>query len=212
MADQHTADLLEPEQVEDTQPQAEECDESSPSVESLQNEIDMLRKHDEAAREIGEEIARLKSKYENAKSISSDYKKQLEAAYERLAEHSRQRPTYGPLFDKPDDEAVEDKEGRDPTDWRGVPLCDLGIADTVLEKLAEYDPPLTTIGELSDFTAGDGRLTDIPGVGDAKAEVIEQALEKFLAEQNQPVDSSEPEEIEEEYEHEDFVDEVEQTT
>lgn len=69
-------------------------------------------------------------------------------------------------------------------DWRAVPLAQAlngHVTDKVLEKLAEAE--LRTVGELADYTAR-CRLTDIAGIGQAKAEVIEKALEEFWAERN----------------------------
>lgn len=81
-------------------------------------------------------------------------------------------------IDQPDlfDQAAE------PEGWQDVPLSEAlaNISETVIEALAEAR--LTTIGELSDWLAEPGkfnRLTDIKGIGEAKAAAIEAALEAF---------------------------------
>jgi len=61
--------------------------------------------------------------------------------------------------------------------WRGVPVAKLDIKPTLAVLLA--DRHLSTIGHIADWTAGGKELTDIQGVGAAKAEAIEEALTKF---------------------------------
>lgn len=68
--------------------------------------------------------------------------------------------------------------------WRLETLASLGLPKKLLEKLAENDPPLQTVGDVSDWIDADKRLTDIKGVGQAKAELIEQALEEFWKRQH----------------------------
>lgn len=83
-------------------------------------------------------------------------------------------------IDQPDlfDQAAADE----PDGWQDVPLSEAlaGVPASVIEALAEAN--LTTVGELADWIAADGgrhRLTDIKGIGEAKAEQIQQALEAF---------------------------------
>jgi hypothetical protein len=64
-------------------------------------------------------------------------------------------------------------------DWRDVPLSDVlsgYVTQTVADKLA--DAEIKTVGELSDYLKK-CKLTDIAGIGNAKAEAIERALERF---------------------------------
>ena len=80
----------------------------------------------------------------------------------------------------------EGGDGESPEqEWRDIPVEALGHHGLLLRlrrKLIEAD--LSTIGAIADFTAADRRLIDIPGIGEAKAEKIESALEKFWAERN----------------------------
>ena len=67
-------------------------------------------------------------------------------------------------------------------DWRGVSVAELGLPVTLSDKLIEAN--LLTIGAISDYLKPTGtgycaKLTDIAGIGAAKAEMIEKALEKF---------------------------------
>lgn len=66
--------------------------------------------------------------------------------------------------------------------WRAVPIVELeNLAEPIKQKL--LDANLNTVGELADFTASGKLLTDIKGIGDAKAEKIEYALECFWEDQ-----------------------------
>ena len=66
-------------------------------------------------------------------------------------------------------------------DWQLYSLAAMtDIPAAVRQALA--DANLNTMGELAEYTKRN-RLTDIPGVGPAKAEKIEDALEKFWAAQ-----------------------------
>lgn len=70
-----------------------------------------------------------------------------------------------------------------PTDadaWRGVSLRDV-LQDEDLWKLCE-DASLYTMGEIADWTAKkEKHLTDIRGVGPARAKRIEDRMEEFWA-------------------------------
>jgi hypothetical protein len=83
-----------------------------------------------------------------------------------------------PLFDRPDLDALPAEDAT----WREVPLSSLGIAEPVLAVMAEQAPPILTVGHLADWTKG-GRnlLTDLRGVGQAKGQAIELALDEFWA-------------------------------
>lgn len=66
-------------------------------------------------------------------------------------------------------------------DWKDVPLADVlkaHVSEKIIEKLTEAE--LTTVGQLAEYTAK-CRLTDIKGIGQAKAEQIEKAMEHFWA-------------------------------
>ena len=63
--------------------------------------------------------------------------------------------------------------------WQKTPLADLGLSPKILEAMEVAR--LRTVGELADYSR-QYMLTDIKGIGPAKAEEIEDALTKFWAE------------------------------
>lgn len=84
----------------------------------------------------------------------------------------------------PDDAADDDEDGmsrvpgtlRAEGPWRDVKLDTL-FEGSLLKSLKEAD--ITTVGALSDYTAGEKRLTDIGGIGPGKAEKIENRMIEF---------------------------------
>jgi hypothetical protein len=83
-----------------------------------------------------------------------------------------------PLFDRPEAPAEDDA-------WRDQPLEGLRgpdakpLSPAVLQALAENDPPLTTLGAVADWSRGGKALTDIKGIGEAKAEAIQAIFDHF---------------------------------
>jgi len=61
--------------------------------------------------------------------------------------------------------------------WKAVPLAELGLTGKLAESLTEAG--LTTLGAIADYTASGKLLTDIAGIGPAKAEEIEKACEVY---------------------------------
>jgi hypothetical protein len=70
-------------------------------------------------------------------------------------------------------------DGRQGEDWRVVPLTEAlaGVPAVILKKLA--DAELSTVGQLADYTASGKMLIELAGIGSAKAEEVERALENF---------------------------------
>ncbi|MGB0888913.1 MAG: hypothetical protein ACPGWS_01395 [Solirubrobacterales bacterium] len=66
----------------------------------------------------------------------------------------------------------------DDAEWREVNLDSLFDAKKATRKHLRV-AGIDTVGQLSDFTAGEGLLTDIEGIGKAKAEEIEERLMDF---------------------------------
>lgn len=124
-----------------------------------------------------------------AQEIAKDKKKVYEAEVESLLSYINGLSQQYPLFDRQQPAGEPAADGPDAAappapeeSWRDVPISDLGplgIPDGLLEALVEQG--LHTIGLLADYTASDKRLTDLKGVGPAKAEKIEHALERFWA-------------------------------
>ena len=74
-------------------------------------------------------------------------------------------------YPKPDAEA-------EPDAWRDTPIEMLDrLSETICLRLREH--ALKSIGDIADYTAEGKLLTDLAGIGQAKAEVIEDALTKY---------------------------------
>lgn len=73
----------------------------------------------------------------------------------------------------PFDEVVEDDA------WRAVSLDTLGIRGKLADTLCEANLP--NLGAIADYTAAGKLLTDIEGVGAAKAEKVEEACAAYWA-------------------------------
>jgi predicted flap endonuclease-1-like 5' DNA nuclease len=126
-----------------------------------------------------------RSVYEDAAARAKGAKKALEAEQEEhetlLSELEREAAAEHeslPLF--PADTAAPEPPADDA--WRHTPLADLGLPPAIVETLTEAE--LTTFGQLADWTAAGKELTDIPRIGPAKAEKIEEATEDFWARRN----------------------------
>lgn len=153
-------------------------------------------------------IRRREREYEDAKKAAKDAKDELDEAHNDLAAFvENYQKGQGTLFDQPGGGAGGGVGGAssafDPADpaaldaaamaanpdrpvpiaddaWRSAPVSELdGLTDTMIEKLAEHSPPLRTVGEIADFTAGGGLLNYVKGIGKAKAEKIAEALDQF---------------------------------
>lgn len=108
-------------------------------------------------------------------------KKRYEAALDDLTNYvAGLKPM--PLFDRQPSENGQAKPADDGA-WRPIPieaLEEFGLAPKIVASL--LDGGIPTLGDLADFLSKEnGQLTDIGGIGPAKAEQIEQALESFWA-------------------------------
>lgn len=99
--------------------------------------------------------------YECAKAEATSLKKVAEKKARALFRFIRHLNAPAPLFEM----------------WRQTPVNELQLSDGIIMLLEEAG--LDTIGKLADWTAKDKRLTDIPHIGEAKAEAIEKALDIF---------------------------------
>lgn len=78
--------------------------------------------------------------------------------------------------------AEEESQAAEPSQtpdesWREVEISSLDIADSLATKL--YESSIETIGDLTDWQSSGKQLTDIKGVGQAKADKIADAMEAF---------------------------------
>ena len=84
-----------------------------------------------------------------------------------------------PLFDQPA-ETEPSMSFAESDAWRSIPISDLGLTKAIAKRLA--DAGLSTVGKIADHTNAGKRLTDVPGIGEGKAEQIADALERLWAE------------------------------
>jgi hypothetical protein len=140
------------------------------------NEDDGLALIYEAKAKVEAKALKLLDAKEAAKAAKEAHDTAVEELMETIRDVQRGGPAL-PLFDKPRAEA-----GAEDTSWREAPLSDLGLSPGILKALAECEGhPITTVGQLADWTAAEHRLTDIKGIGEGKAEEIDKALELFWA-------------------------------
>lgn len=127
-----------------------------------------------------DKLRALRERQREAQRKVDDWKSELKSARVSLEAWTDAISRYIDSLDQPQLPFGE-KPAEAGEDWRSVSLADaIGAAVTisVLECLAEAQ--LRTVGELADFTC-QSQLTDVAGIGQAKAEQIEQALEAFWA-------------------------------
>lgn len=160
----------------------------SPSSEADQENSD----HDELERlrRYRERLQSLEKLRNDANLEVEDRKLELKEAKEhaKICERNLQRAVRG------DDEQKELPFSEDASDddWRSVPVEDAGVPEKLCGLLRENKPPIETLGDLADWSDVRKKwLTDITGIGPAKATQIENALVEFWAQRNsQPEDES----------------------
>ncbi len=106
-----------------------------------------------------------------AKENAKQQKSRVDSLRKKLLDLIDEGPQRLPLFDGPEEETTTAQS------WRDVPLSELDIPAGILRLLYEAD--IETVGQLADYTITGKPLTSIAGIGEAKAERIEEALEKF---------------------------------
>lgn len=127
--------------------------------------------------------------WEDAKEVCKNLKALFEASMDELCKVIKRETESLPLFEsqavaeaagpvEPEDEnemlTVEDQS------WQEVPLADVlsGLPPSIVSALNESG--LKSVGELAGASKNPQfKLTDIPGIGPAKAEKMEAALEAF---------------------------------
>lgn len=129
---------------------------------------DRERKHFEDIRELEAKCDKLEGEFETAKAEASVAKKRLEEAILTLRSTIRRGP----------DAQLQLPLGED--DWKATPI---GEALQLNEKDAELlvEASVDTVGQFEEIRAGNsafypGGLTDIPGVGQAKADKWEDEI------------------------------------
>ena len=136
-------------------------------------------------------VARTALYHAKCDAESKHAKADAKLALEELQAIVNRGPEMYPLFDPPatsttttdtaQPSVVEASTDADSDEsWRDVEVGELAIPTGVVNSLIEAD--LVTIGQLATFTASGKLLIDVKGIGKAKAEKIENALENFWAE------------------------------
>lgn len=125
---------------------------------------------------------------------TKEAKKEYDADVLALRRAARACSEELPLFDAPAPSAAT-AAGQQPATatqaapddaWRSVPITELGLTESLTDKLQEAG--IETIGQLEDQRAGQGPkpgpkgLREIKGIGQGKVDVIEAAVLKWLSE------------------------------
>ncbi len=121
-------------------------------------------------REAAAKVRRLEAEHERKKADAASAKKQLEAAQDELTALAERKSEELPLFDGL-------KSDPEPEAWRAIPVGELDLSETNVIALNQAD--LCTIGNLADYLNSGKKLTDVPKVGEKKAEAIQEALDNF---------------------------------
>lgn len=131
--------------------------------------------------ELNQVVLDCEAEYRLAAEDAEAKKKAMEAAQAKLNRYLASLKEEHPLFDK----ASPTLDIPAPDGWEGVQLATIeGFPPKVLAALDE-DLGIFALGSLEAWTAAGGKLTDLDGVGPAKAEAAEKALEGFWAEWNE---------------------------
>src|SRR5690606_34062949 len=138
-----------------------------------------------------EAVERAREGVSEAKEELRGRKSALTAAVAHLQEVIRAETEPLPLFDharrrlpggQEHDQEQPDLPGIPADQWRyvGINTALPTLPEGVLRRLHEHG--LHTVGDVADFTSKHP-LTDVPGVGLAKAQAIEDAFERYWQEQ-----------------------------
>lgn len=149
-------------------------------------ELEKLRRRDERIRSL--ERVRNEANYE-VESCKLNLKEAKEHA--KACEKNLQRAIRGDDQQKelPFKEGETQASQEEDQSWREVTIEDAGIPEKLCVFLHENKPPIETLGDLADWTSK-YQLTDIMGIGPAKATQIDEALDKFW-ESREPEDEGE---------------------
>ncbi len=132
-------------------------------------------------REAWKTYVRLRGKWETRDTEAKVAKKAMEAADEELKTAVKAASEELPLFTENPAEDAKAAE-KDPESWRAIHISKLaehGLSGAICEKLDGQG--FHTIGDVANWTKGGFQLTDMDGIGLAKAEKIDKALECFWA-------------------------------
>lgn len=138
----------------------------------------MLSRIFESSRLVREKHADYEAKNKLSKAAKQAWEAAAEEHSDLEAELERERndpATPGPLFEQP--AAIQNVEDL----WREVSIRVALEGPPVGVIVSMNEAGIFTMGDLADWTAAGKRLTDIPGVGEAKAQQIHDAEADFWA-------------------------------
>lgn len=142
-----------------------------------------------AAARVAEQIEIAESAKDKLKGLRGEYAE----AVNTLREAVRGQRRLG-FPDEPRQLDAPQSQDTEPADtdeaWRDTSVESLGLPETTCELLREAG--LNCVGDIADFTSDDHMLTDVPGIGPAKAERIEKALDAFWEKYRSEVEVEEP--------------------
>lgn len=133
---------------------------------------------------MGERVQEARNVWESLKKETGDAKKEFDGKTVELLRLMRRDPLQRQLLIEPHPEfESHDSPGeshQQDEEWRSVPLDSLfDPKKTTCKALAEAG--IRTVGELTDYTGADKRLTDLPGIGPGKEQEIEDTMMNFWA-------------------------------
>lgn len=150
-------------------PEVETTEAEPVEDDALQKKCDRLERKQSDIQAAERKVAEAEGDWKGAQQDAKDAKQYFDSAVSNLRAIIRRNADQPelPFADEPQaDEA-----------WRAVTLESLGLSGKLVDILVEND--LDTMGKLADYTAGEKLLTDLNGVGPAKAEEIEAACQKY---------------------------------
>lgn len=120
-------------------------------------------------RGLADDVHRAKAAWQSARAATKAAKNAYEAALDTLID----------AMNPPGDAVPVSTMDDAPDAWRRVTTRALGLHPGTVKILAESG--ITTLGHIADWTANDRPLTDIPKIGQSKANAIEDAANAWWA-------------------------------
>lgn len=155
----------------------------SPSLETDQEnakalaELERLRRRDERIRSLEVACMNANLHVESCKLELKEAREHQKACEKNLRRAVRGDDEQKELPFNEGEPAAEASQEEDQS-WREVSIEDAGIPEKLCAFLLENKPPIETLGDLADWTSKH-QLTDINGIGPAKATQIDEAMDRF---------------------------------
>ena len=163
------------ESVQDTEAPPKEQEDALAELEKLRRRDERIRSLERVRNEANYEVESCKLSLKEAKEHAKACEKNLQRAI-RGDDQQKEFP-----FKEVETQASQEED----QSWREVTIEDAGIPEKLCAFLLENKPPLETLGDLADWSDKHKKsLTDVTGIGPAKATQIEDALVEFWAQRN----------------------------